>query len=259
MLYEKILSESHRLDEQINTLKQKIAGLPDGNVFCIHDSDQVKWYQSLNHKQIYISKKNRLLVKQLTTKKLLSLLLKDCLNEKRALDFYLRHHDKNAGQAALKLATIPEYKEFLQPLFKPFSQELYEWTKEPYTTNTQYPEQLVHKASSGIMVRSKSEAIIDMLLSLNKIPFRYECALTLDETTLFPDFTIRHPLTGKTYYWEHFGLMDNPAYSKNAFAKMQLYTSHQIFPGILLITTYESQKNPLSIDTVQKIIEQYFL
>lgn len=69
MLYEKILSECQRLDEQISTLKLKIAALPDGNVFCIHDSDQIKWYQSLNHKQIYISKKNRQLVRQLTTKK----------------------------------------------------------------------------------------------------------------------------------------------------------------------------------------------
>ena len=98
-----------------------------------------------------------------------------------------------------------------------------------------------------------------MLLYINKIPFRYECALHLGETTLFPDFTIRHPKTGNVYYWEHFGLMDNPAYSQNAYSKLQLYTSHGIIPSIQLITTYETKDNPLSTDIVEKIIAYYFL
>ncbi|MFQ8777759.1 MAG: hypothetical protein ACLR78_10425 [Roseburia sp.] len=63
-------------------------------------------------------------------------------------------------------------------------------------------------------MRSKSEAMIAMLLHLNAIPYRYECALSLGGVTLFPDFTIRHPVTGVLYYWEHFGLMDDPAYAK---------------------------------------------
>ena len=58
--------------------------------------------------------------------------------------------------------------------------------------------------------------MIAMLLHLNAIPYRYECALSLGGVTLFPDFTIRHPGTGALYYWEHFGLMDDPAYAKNA-------------------------------------------
>lgn len=259
MLYEKILSESHRLEEQIKSLEQIISTFPEGNIFCTHNSNKTKWYQSIGQKQIYISQKNQHIAKQLATKKFLSCLLKDCRREKNAINFYLRHHDKNAGQAALKLAAMPEYHELILPIFKPLSQELYDWTQAPYTKNTQYPEQLIHKASSGNMVRSKSEAIIDMFLSMNKIPFRYECALVLDETTLFPDFTIRHPLTGKIFYWEHFGLMDNSTYSRNVFTKLQLYASHQIIPGIQLITTYETKEHPLNMDTVQKTIEHYFL
>jgi len=60
--------------------------------------------------------------------------------------------------------------------------------------------------------RYKSEVFIDMALFTNNIPFRYECALELGHSTLYPDFTIRHPKTGEICYWEHFGLMDDPSY-----------------------------------------------
>ena len=38
---------------------------------------------------------------------------------------------------------------------------------------------------------------------LFNIPFRYECALTLGNTTVYPDFTIMHPNTGELIYREH--------------------------------------------------------
>ena len=94
---------------------------------------------------------------------------------------------------------------------------------------------------------------------MNKIPFRYECSLTLNETTLFPDFTIKHPKTEKIYYWEHFGLMDNPSYVQNTYSKLHLYTSNGIIPNIHLITTYETKDYPIDVDTISKIIAHYFL
>ena len=78
----------------------------------------------------------------------------------------------------------------------------------PYEKNPKYPEHLIHKTVSGIYVRSKSESMIALQLYTEKIPFRYECALQLGETTLYPDFTILHPKTGEIFYWEHFGMMD---------------------------------------------------
>lgn len=129
----------------------------------------------------------------------------------------------------------------------------------PYETNPTHPEQLICKSISGNNVRSKSEAMIDMYLYLNKIPCRYEAALELGDTVIYPDFTICHPQTMEIFYWEHFGLMDNPSYSKNAYSKLQLYTSHGIIPSIQLITTYETKDNPLDIELVEKFITHYFL
>ena len=101
--------------------------------------------------------------------------------------------------------------------------------------------------------------MIDTLLYLNKIPFRYECALHLGNTTIYPDFTILHPHTGKIYYWEHFGMMDDANYAKNTCFKLQTYTTHGIIPSINLITTYETKEHPLSSDFIEKIIQHYFL
>lgn len=128
---------------------------------------------------------------------------------------------------------------------------------EPFDKNPQFPERCIHKTSSGNLVRSKSEALIDMLLYINKIPFRYECALHLDNTTIYPDFTIRHPKTGQFYYWEHFGLMDNPDYIKKTFFKLQLYASNGLLPTIHLITAYETKEAPLSSEWIEFLIHTY--
>ncbi|MBQ7780982.1 MAG: ATPase [Lachnospiraceae bacterium] len=251
-----MLSHYKKIESQILNLQKQINTLPSGNLSCAGNGTHYKWYQCDNRTNTYIPKKNKELAEQLALKKYLSLLLEDLLHEQRAIQFYLSHYP-NTKKANL-LLNNPEYKALLAPYFTPLSQELSEWMNSPYERNPKHPELLLHKSSSGNLVRSKSEAVIDMLLHLNKIPFRYECALQLGDVTLFPDFTVRHPRTGATYYWEHFGLMDTPAYSKNVCNKLQLYTSHGIIPSIQLITTYETKDTPLSADTVEKIIAHYF-
>ena len=204
-----MLSKYQKLDAQIQNLKKQIKDLPSGKLICARNGKHYKWYQSDKWANTYISKKNRLLAEQLAIKKYLCLLLEDLSHEKRAIQFYLDHHSDTPK--ALQLLNMPEFKTLLAPYFSPPSQELSDWMNSSYEQNPHHPEHLLYKSNSGNLVRSKSESMIDMLLYINKIPFRYECALHLGEITLFPDFTIRHPKTGGVYYWEHFGLMDNPA------------------------------------------------
>ncbi len=196
------------------------------------------------------------MAEQLAHKKYLRALLDDLTQEKQALQLYLRKHPVSSKSEAL--LRHPEYNHLLRQTFQPFSEELNSWAKAPYERNPKHPEHLIHKSSSGNILRSKSESIIDMMLYIHQIPFRYECALSLENTTLFPDFTIRHPLTGDYYYWEHFGLIDNPSYAGNAFSKLQLYISEGILPSANLITTYETSDSPLDISTVERIIKLYF-
>lgn len=150
------------------------------------------------------------------------------------------------------------YSELLAPYFQ-LSPSHTAWMQETYDRNSKNSENLIYKAVNGINVRSKSEAIIAMLLYTNKIPFRYECALNLGDIIFYPDFTILHPKTEQLYYWEHFGLMDSPGYCQNAFSKQQLYAAHGILPSVHLLTTYENQAYPLNTELVEKMIYYYFL
>ena len=129
----------------------------------------------------------------------------------------------------------------------------------PYKRNPYHPEHLIIKASSGNIVRSKSEALIDMVLYTNQIPFRYECELELGGEILYPDFTIRHPETGKIIYWEHYGRMDDPKYRKRALTTLDIYMSNGILPSDLLITTYETIEQPLQVSEIEKLVRDYFL
>lgn len=258
MLYERIKKEQARLEEQIKDLKSKISVLPKGKLICTHGKDGFRWYNSHGHDRKYIPKKERPLAEQLAIKKYYSLQLEAVEQEKRALEFYIRHHSTFPGKAE-HLFADPAYQQLLQPWIQPVSLEAKKWLEVPYEKNRNYPEKLIHKTTAGGLVRSKSESLIAHFLYIHKIPFRYECALSLEETVIYPDFTIYHPSTGKIYYWEHFGRMDDSRYARNAAAKLQIYISHQIIPTIQLITTYETMDSPLSIEAVERVIQEYFL
>lgn len=124
--------------------------LPPRNLICTRNGKHYKWYQSNGHTYTYISKDNPAL----------------------------------ANQLAYKNTSV------LSRYFTPRSHDLSEWMSSTYEHNINHPEHLIHRSNSGHFLRSKSEAIIDMLLYMHQIPFRYECVLRLGDYTLYPDFLI---------------------------------------------------------------------
>ncbi len=141
-----------------------------------------------------------------------------------------------------------------------------EWEGKPFSENL--PFQLTQK---GEKVRSKSEVLIADSLARHKIPYRYEYPLTLkrdfisttneaeeNSITIYPDFLCLNPRTRKEYYWEHFGLMDNPEYVEKVVSKLNLYNYNDIFQGRNLIITMENQKLPFTYSQIEKIIEKFF-
>lgn len=258
MIYQRVQQEYVRLEEEISRIRKQLQEMPAGKLVCCNQpSGHQKWYQSDGGKKHYIPKKNGTLAKQLAFKKFLSAQLEDMENEHRAIGFYLRHHLEEKKAEKL-LAEEPFYTELLATSFTPLSQSLTAWMREPYEKNPYHPELLVYKIGD-LSVRSKSEAMIVTELLKHHIPFRYECALQLGAKKIFPDFTIRHPKTGAVYYWEHFGMMDNPDYVKSACAKVQLYASYNMIPSIHLLTTYETKNHPLTPEFIEKVVAHYFL
>lgn len=257
MIYQQIKAEYVQICERISCIQSELQNLPSGKLLCCHQQNTAKWYQCNDGQRIYIPKSNRLLAEQLARKKYLTLLLSDLEKERVALAYYLNHHS-TSRKSEMLLSTPSEYRKLLLPYFKPISMELEQWMHSPYDKNEEHPESLIHKGVTDTYLRSKSEVLIDMLLRMHHIPLRYECALPLGNSIVYPDFTIRHPNTGALYYWEHFGMMDHLPYIEKTTSKLHLYATHGITPGIQLITTYETKSTPLSPDVVEKLIQHYF-
>lgn len=258
-MYLKTQNHYQKLTLEATKIKAQLVHLPEGKLICVQNGNYVKWYHSLDGHNTYIPKSNLAFAEKLAVKTYLLQRLKELQQELKALDYYLRHHKESEICADSMLTHTSPFAPLLTPYFKSVNEELYSWANESYTPNSTHPEQLIHKSCMNLRVRSKSEAHIGMCLYTNKIPFRYEAPLILDGHILYPDFTIRHPITGEFYYWEHFGLMDHEDYRRNAFSKLQLFSNNGIFPGINLITTYETKNHPLSHETIETYIQLYFL
>lgn len=262
-IHEKLNTQIKRINQEIELLQQELDSLPPGKLIVTKYQTRFKWYVKNDRKLTYIPKSDREYAEALAKKKYLTLKLNDLMNERNAIQFYLQPdpHSESTSQAnqANQLLSDPRYKHLLSPYFQVTDHELSAWVASPVEHNPKYPEQLSHNSISGNIVRSKSEAIIDMALYMNQIPFRYEAQLVLSEIPLYPDFTILHPRTKKIFYWEHFGMMDVEKYAKSACTKISLYVSNGILPSIQLITTFETKDYPLSSDLVEEIIHRYFL
>ena len=256
--YQQALVEMQRLKKELQRIQEQLDRLPEGKLNCVRNGSRIKWFHSDGHSQTYIPKSQKEYAAQLALCRYLLELQKYDQKELQALCYYLRHTEGDNNKAKRLLTEKSPYQELLATVFQPESQELHSWMNSPYIKNKKYPEQLKYKTCKDEYVRSKSEALIAMVLYMHKIPYRYECELTLGNMKVYPDFTICHPQTGKLFYWEHFGMMDMPDYAKNAVDKIVRYTRNEIYPDIQLITTYETKDQPLDIGKVQKLILYHF-
>ncbi len=127
-------------------------------------------------------------------------------------------------------------------------------------------ERLIHRTQDGTLVRSKSEVIIyDQLLNSGATP-QYESPLTLGGQTRYPDFTIQNDAKGVTYYWEHCGLLTDPAYRQRWEAKQKWYRALDILPHTegggergTLIVTEDNAQTGISSQSIRELITEIIL
>lgn len=111
----------------------------------------------------------------------------------------------------------------------------------------------IHKTESGVWVRSKSEVIIANILHRSQIPFSYEEKLFYESTKWKePDFTIEYG--GKTWYWEHLGMIGDEKYNDEWAEKREIYSRMGIMNQ--LITTKESSVLSSIVNDKIKMIKE---
>ncbi|MCR5666127.1 MAG: ATPase [Eubacterium sp.] len=253
MLIQQLRSEQESIESEIKKIQQQIQQLPKGHLICLRNGVYVNWFSSESGQKQYIQRKNRAFAEQLAHKKYLTAHLQDLIQEQKAIHSYLKNYQDDQSYVE-KLIHNPLYEDILSNCIKPVSEELRQWMTQEYMTNTSYPERLRYKSITGNVLRSKSEVFIEQALYERGIPYRYECALQLGTIIVYPDFTLRHPSSGKKCYWEHNGRMDDTDYVRKVGWKMETYSRNKIYPDVNLINTYETELCPLNpMDVQQKI------
>ena len=135
---------------------------------------------------------------------------------------------------------------------------LFEAPKIVEFKNNFYEEKLIHRTKRGEMVRSKSEVIIANMLYDADIEYSYELELNLkDGTKRHPDFTISK--SGKTFYWEHLGMLQNEEYRKSWDVKRKVYEENGIIDGKNLIISKDGLDGSLDSQEIDRLIKEHLL
>jgi len=129
------------------------------------------------------------------------------------------------GSLEIKKMSFPRFSETVKRITNLFDKpDILEIDDEYYSKD------LIHQASDGEMLRSKSELLIYQRLLDKGIKPIYEKELELKEVKKLPDFTIENPDTGEVYYWEHCGMLHDPKYRKRWEEKYRWYLENDILP-----------------------------
>lgn len=114
-----------------------------------------------------------------------------------------------------------------------------------------------HKTTSGVRVRSKSEALIIEILERHLIPFEYEREIVLDDVMYLPDFIVTNIATGEEYLWEHFGMLSDEKYAERMEKKLAAYRKNGYVVNKNLILTYDDSDGNIDLGVIERIINAY--
>lgn len=243
MIISDITREANHISKRIESLQDQLKTCPIGSLQITKNGDYFYYRHHVGKNDVhYIPVANESLAKDLAFKKYLELQLADLENYRNALTDFAGALKKCGDQASAYLLDNPGARRLLKDRFPVQNAPLSAWAAQPPATSAPYQEERIRECISGHIVRTKIERRIDNALFRSHIPFRYEDPLTLSGITIHPDFTIRHPKTGNYYYWEHFGMMDNPGYVDHMLWTLSLYARNGICPFQQLIMTFETKK-----------------
>jgi hypothetical protein len=128
-------------------------------------------------------------------------------------------------------------------------------------------DRLIHTSSRGEPMRSKSEVIIADQLFAAGIEYEYETPLQAPNgSTRWPDFTVVDSDTGRTIYWEHCGMLQDPHYRARWERKLHWYRDQGILriedspadaPRVLVVTE-DDDKGGISSQAIRQRIDSLF-
>lgn len=168
----------------------------------------------------------------------------------------LLHHYKEGDYDTIYQRLSPVRRQLVSPGYITTEK----WMEAPNSGLPYLQEERKIITLNGEKVRSKSEKILADLFQSRGIVYKYECPLILKNgNVIYPDFTFFSPTLQVEIYWEHEGMMDDPAYVEKALKKIEKYEKNGIFRGVNLIVTHETSKQMLDIQWANILIDQFLV
>ena len=284
---EDLIHISDYIDAKIKNLQTQSINLPKGSV----QSKKNDKHRYFNHcvyvegKRIhrYVSKDEAARLQGLTQKRrFLEMALKYCIKIQSILPNYVitrcmsildemkKHQDRadKKMQATISLQNDEERQIYLEALGMSFPKLQGGETIRLHKTNnvlqTTSSKLSGHKSGNietfeeDTAVRSKSELIIIEQLKAKGLEYYFETGVFISNRTFYPDFLIRHPVSGDFIIWEHCGLMSDGEYHNKWLKKLYAYAKEDIRPCSNLILTYEDNNAGFSIRHIRDVVNYYF-
>lgn len=123
--------------------------------------------------------------------------------------------------------------------------------KNPFTEN----ESLKYVTPGGVVVQSKSEHIIAIILEELNIPYKYGEYIFANGHEYYVDFII-YCSDGTMIYWEHLGLAGDENYDIHNLRKLNDYCEEGITVDKNLILTFE--KDTRDVARIKEIIRHWY-
>lgn len=243
-----LTEEERELRKLLKIVRKELSHAPEGSLSIAKQGGRT-WYRRRFPGQAgatYIKHSETSLICRLAQKRYDTLLC-------GAIELELKQLQAGKLLAFQNLAAVydglPElWKPFVEPHVLPDDMFIEQWLADHQST------------ASGDSFKSKSERIHAMTYRELQVPFVYEPALHLDGYgTVRPDFVVLNVRTRRTFYHEHFGIMDDPGYCAKALAKLNDYHRNGYYEGKNLIITMESSLHPMDPDEVADLFRHYLL
>lgn len=246
----RLSSNNKILTETKNSLKKLRI---DGELYICHDKGRTNYYRIDDaNNRTYISKKNTKLLKQLANKKYYRKVISLIDKENAWINKTLRACPAQTYEQLY--ADNPDMRALINPIYKTDKEMMEHWDAMRYESNPFMPEKKIHKTNRGEYVRSKSEKIIaDKLFELG-IPYKYEYPIMVNGKIRYVDFFILSITLRKAFMLEHFGMMGDPAYVKDAVEKIHEYEKAGIRMGDKLIATFEYDNESIDMEVFTSMI-----
>lgn len=258
------IRKTHEELEKLKTgAEERLLKAPEGSLKLSFQRGKYRYYycdEANQKKYMYLNRKQEDLIRRLAQKKYDEYFIKAISNQLQATKKIEEIYDSDEPYNVLQKLPY-EYSNLIKPVLLSDEEYIKNWYEEKHREmeliKNKYDIEGSIISKRGEPVRSKSEKIIADLLAEHNIPYVYECPLLLEDSYVFPDFTVLNVRERREKYYEHFGMMDDANYVARTIRKIEEYEHAGIWPGEKLLMSFETSRTSFDMRLIEDNIRLF--